>query len=365
MLAQQLADAGPGTVTYLDVSAASLAIARDRVAARGLDNVAFHQASLLDVASVAPGPYDYVDCCGVLHHLADPAAGLAALRAVLAADGGFGLMLYGTYGRTGVYPFQDAIRILAGETASATRLALARRLADDLPKSNWLVRNPFVGDHLRSDDAAFVDLLLHPRDRAYTVPEVIALCRSADLVPTGFVEPVRYDPETYLTDPELRARAAALPDVDRWTVAEALCGNLKTHVVYAVPEGRTASALATPDIAGAVPVWRDDAAGAGGSGRGAGSGGATARRLGTAGRLTVDLGGHSAAFDLPPDAARIAAAIDGRRSLTDIAGGLALDWFAFRARFDRLYRVLNGLNLLLLAAPRSPGAKTSRTPERL
>ena len=35
--------------------------------------------SLLDLPTLGLGSSDYIDCCGVLHHLADPPAGLAAL----------------------------------------------------------------------------------------------------------------------------------------------------------------------------------------------------------------------------------------------------------------------------------------------
>ncbi len=59
------------------------------------------------------GPFDYIDCCGVLHHLPDPAAGLRALLSVLAPGGGLGLMVYAPHGRTGVYMLQDALRLLA------------------------------------------------------------------------------------------------------------------------------------------------------------------------------------------------------------------------------------------------------------
>ncbi len=83
--------------------------------ARGLENISFHQGSLLDLPGRGWPPFDYIDCCGVLHHLADPAAGLAALVAVLAPGGGLGLMLYGELGRTGVYPAQRAIARLAGD----------------------------------------------------------------------------------------------------------------------------------------------------------------------------------------------------------------------------------------------------------
>lgn len=336
MLAQQLTDRGPGEVVYVDVSEASLEIARARIAARNLSNVTFHQGSLLDVKRIAPGPYDYIDCCGVLHHLADPAEGLAALTEVLGPGGGMGLMLYGTLGRTGVYPVQDAIRLLAAGDSGDKRLGLAKQLFKELPESNWLKRNPSVGDHLLDDDAAFTDLLLHSRDRAYTVPEVGELVSGAGLAITGFIEPVRYDPATYLKDEDLTARAGALPWLARCAVAESIAGNLKTHVFYTVPAARAGDAVASPDTPKAVPCWRDE------------DGPAFAGRLGDSRRMNVDFDGLALTFDLPDGAGELARLIDGERSLGDMQAMLGLDWFAFKGRFDRLYRVLNGLNLLLL-----------------
>ena len=113
MLAQQMADRMPqGEVIYLDLSTASREVAEARAKARGLTNISFHTGSLLDVVSMGLGPFDYIDCTGVLHHLADPPAGLAALAGVLQEAGGMGLMVYGALGRTGVYPMQDALRAL-------------------------------------------------------------------------------------------------------------------------------------------------------------------------------------------------------------------------------------------------------------
>ncbi len=67
MLAQQLADRGcPAEVVYLDISAASLAIARARAEVRGLTNLRFVQGSLDDIGALAAGPYDYTTaaaCC--------------------------------------------------------------------------------------------------------------------------------------------------------------------------------------------------------------------------------------------------------------------------------------------------------------
>jgi hypothetical protein len=86
-------------VTYLDLSTASKDIAEDRATARGLQNTSFHSESLPNIATIALGPLDYIDCCGVLHN-------------VLADDGGMGLMVYTPYGRTGVYQAQAMLRAL-------------------------------------------------------------------------------------------------------------------------------------------------------------------------------------------------------------------------------------------------------------
>ncbi|MBO6826984.1 MAG: class I SAM-dependent methyltransferase, partial [Sneathiella sp.] len=159
MLAQQLADRGNvGTVTYVDLSAASRSVVEARAKVRGLTNIEFHTGSLLDLPGMGFAPFDYIDCCGVLHHLEEPEAGLKALEAVLAPDGGMGLMLYATLGRTGVYHIQKALRSLVGDMPPKNQVALAKKFVEQLPKTNWLVRNPFVGDHKLGEDAAFFDL---------------------------------------------------------------------------------------------------------------------------------------------------------------------------------------------------------------
>ena len=72
MLAQHLADRGsPAEIVYLDLSKASRAIAEQRARVRGLSNIKFMTGSLLDLPTLGLGRFDYIDCCGVLHHLAD------------------------------------------------------------------------------------------------------------------------------------------------------------------------------------------------------------------------------------------------------------------------------------------------------
>ena len=342
MLAQQLFDRGTGTVTYLDMSAASLAVAKARAEARGLDNISFHNGSLLDLPNLGWDPFDYIDCCGVLHHLAAPEAGLQTLVSVLADHGGMGLMLYGELGRIGVYPAQRAIARLAGDVPAGERLALARRLVEALPEGNWLQRNDHLSDHLAGDDAGFYDLLLHSRDRAYLVGEVVNFLAAADLRVTGFLPAGAYDPGHYLDDLALRDRAARLSQQDRWALAEDLSGALKTHVFYAVRRGDEHRGAAQGFAPAMVPVLLEMAPDR------------LAASLAQAPRLTAVLGGVERRFVLPDGAAAMVALIDGRRSLRQIHGrlraaGAKLNWTGFQKEFSALYDVLHPLNMLLFA----------------
>lgn len=347
MLAQHLADAKlPAELVYLDVAAASRRIAEARAKVRGFENIAFVTGSLLDIARLDLGRFDYIDCCGVLHHLEDPASGLAALKAALTPAGGIGLMLYGTLGRIGVYHAQAMLRLLAppGEPA-AERIAIAKRLMGELPDTNWLRRNPAVADYKRGDDAGLYDLLLHARDRSFTVPEIVGLAAGVGLEVVSFIDPWRYDPDSYLADPKLKARLAGRSRLQRASFAELLAGNIKTHVCYLTATGRAAEVQARPDDPAAVPVMRND------------DGPGVARAV-KDDRVTFRIDGLEIAFPLPRMAAPILFRIDGRRSLAELQALLAAEFgpraapAAFEADFARVFKVMNGIGRMMIRARR-------------
>ena len=215
-------------------------------------------------------------------------------------------MLYGALGRTGVYHAQDILKLIAAGADDATRLDVARRLIKGLPETNWLARNRYVRDHLDGGDAGLYDLLLHSRDRAYTVPEIGAMVEAAGLAITGFIEPALYDPANYLADSELTPRVAALPWLERCAVAELLGGTLKRHTFYVVAKRRAAEAVAAPDDRRAVPLLRDA------------DGAAMAGPLRAGGRIKAELDGVALSYPVLPLAAAILAAIDGKRDLGEI-----------------------------------------------
>jgi SAM-dependent methyltransferase len=345
MLAQQLADRRcPGEVIYLDLSSASRQICEARAKARGLRNIQFVTGSLLDLPAMNIGQFDYIDCTGVLHHLPEPAAGMRALVSVLQPDGGIGVMLYGEYGRSGVYPLQEMLRTLAPPSmALEDRLAMAKRLIRFLPTTNLFRRNPYLNDHVTGGDAGLYDLVLHSCDRAFTVPDIGAMAAAAGLRVVAFLEPVRYEPATYMSDPVISRQMSSLPLLERAAFAERLAGNLRTHVFYATRAGF--DTVARPEDTSAIPVLRDMDAQKLAAGLQPGS------------PQIANLDGFPWRAQLPALAPRIISQIDGRKTVAEIytslgaqggPGGGLPQWEDFYTQFEDLYVKLNGVNHLLL-----------------
>jgi SAM-dependent methyltransferase len=340
MLAQQLADLGcPAEITYIDLSAASRAIAEARAKERGLTSITFVTGSLLDAGS--HGPFDYIDCCGVLHHLPEPGTGFRALAGALAPGGGMGVMLYGELGRTGVYDTQDMLRALTkeGDTGEA-RVDLAKHLLGALPDTNRLRRNPFVKD-FQTGDAGIYDLLLHAQDRAYRVPEIYDALDQAGLEMVGFVAPANYDPDVLISDAKLRGRLAKLSQAEREAFAELLTGNIKRHMFYCAKAddgGRARVASFAPEM---TPVLHHVALEQ------------VLPLVAKPGRMSLRREGLKVSLPVPTYADEILKLCDGARSFNDIREGLSKPPppDVFVQDMKQLYRAFNAVNLMLLRAP--------------
>ena len=126
-----LAHLNPGAeILAVDISPGALVVARERLERSGghqQANVRLQERSLLDLAG--EGPFEHINSVGVLHHLADPLAGLQALAPLLAAGGILHLFLYADAGRWEIHRIQRALSLLgAGGDAAGLRRGACRLL---------------------------------------------------------------------------------------------------------------------------------------------------------------------------------------------------------------------------------------------
>ena len=341
MLATHLTRANrSGEVICLDRSRNALAIAHKRAKIRQLKNIKFIEGDLTQSSTFKTlGNFDYIDCCGVLHHLPHPAETLRLLVNQLNPNGGMGLMVYAPYGRTGVYMLQDALQSLAPLTWSPQeRLDIARRVMRTLPITAWLRQNGNFGDHFSGGDSGLYDLLLNPRDRAYTITKFLALLDEVGLETTALMEPARYNPTLFLPDVKIRRQIATLSWHEQVALAENLCGNMATHIAYVVRKGQKPPRL-DPLSSESIPIMREI------------PGIELTKQIRPDNILPFAFGTLVVPIALPPQARGILPLIDGVRTVGEIAQILAergVNHQKFQQVWHESFCILESLNRVLL-----------------
>jgi 2-polyprenyl-3-methyl-5-hydroxy-6-metoxy-1,4-benzoquinol methylase len=242
-LAEQLKSFEGAEVFHVDLSSASINICKERAAERGLSNITWLQESLLDVEKLGIGPFDYINCSGVLHHLESPSAGLNALKSVLKEDGAMGIMVYGAYGRMNIYPTQQALRCLnEGVEKHQEKIDNAKALLQSLPSQHFVHMNNMIDyEQQVYGDAGLYDLLLHSQDKAYSVTEVYDWVEGSGLEVLSFVDPLEhirgYKAEWHIKDKKLLEKVKSLPIAKQRAVAEYIHGKQIKHCFYVAKNG--------------------------------------------------------------------------------------------------------------------------------
>src|SRR4029077_19548660 len=135
------------------------------------------------------------------------------------------------------------------------RIAMSKRLIRFLPTTNLFRRNPYLNDHVTGGDAGLYNLLLHSCDRAFTVPERAKAAPDSALRVGACLEPLRYEPATYMSDPVIARQASSLPPLERAAFAAPLAGHRRAHRFYAT--GARFDTVARPEDTQAIPVLRE------------------------------------------------------------------------------------------------------------
>ena len=199
-------------VLAIDLSRTSLAYAKRKADELGITNVEFAQADILRIGEISRR-FDVIESFGVLHHLREPAAGLAQLVELLNPDGYMMLGLYSELGRRDVVQARELIA-KHGYRDDPDEVRRFRndlsRLAPDLAAR--LARSSAF--HSLSD---LRDLVFHRQEHRYTPQQLRSLIDDAGLEFLGF-ELTTPKPLT-----QYRSRFPSDPtaiDLDNWAALE-------------------------------------------------------------------------------------------------------------------------------------------------
>jgi SAM-dependent methyltransferase len=238
-------------VTGVDISTTSVQWTKTLKRKHSLVNLQVHQLPIDRVTELGT-TFDQIVCTGVLHHLADPDAGLAALRSVLKPDGAMHLMVYAPYGRAGIYMLQEFCRrvgIRATDEGIGDLIAALRALPKGHPLEALLREAPDF-----RHEAALADALLHPQDRAYSVPQLFDFIQRAGLTFGRWVKQAPYSPRCGLMErlPQ-SVQIAELSPAEQFAAVELFRGTMVRHsvVVY-----RNDGPNPSPSISFAGDSWR-------------------------------------------------------------------------------------------------------------
>jgi SAM-dependent methyltransferase len=247
-------------VTGIDFSATSVRCTEQLKRKYDLKNLQIHQLPLERVGDLETS-FDQIVCTGVLHHLADPDAGLRALRDVLKPDGAMHLMVYAPYGRTGIYMLQEfckRIGISATDQAIRDLVGMLGALPPGHPLETLLREAPDF-----RHEAALADALLHPQDRAYSVPQLFDFIERGKMTFGRWVRKASYSTQCGVMARIPQASLMAqLPLAEQYAAAELFRGTMVRHSVVAYrddnPDSEQKVTFANNAWLGYVPIRMPD-----------------------------------------------------------------------------------------------------------
>ncbi len=175
---------GPGTaISAIDLSRASLAYGLRQARAAGQGAIRFLQCDLLEVG-LLEARFDVIECVGVLHHMADPLAGLRALKGRLNQGGLVKIGLYSRAARHQLDPFRAELAVMDGPLDRRVRQLRAAILDGRIGTPDQRARVLDSADFYALQEA--IDLLGHVHEQEMDLPAIARLLDQAGLDFRGF-----------------------------------------------------------------------------------------------------------------------------------------------------------------------------------
>lgn len=169
-------------VLAVDLSLTSLAYATRMATLACVKNIHFAQADILELASLERR-FDFIESDGVLHHLREPARGLAVLKSLLVKNGVMKLAFYSEQARQPVVAARALIQA-AQYTANAHDIRRCRHDIMGLDEQRIERQLLEVADFYTLSECR--DLLFHVQEHRFDIPGIRELLDPLDLEFIGF-----------------------------------------------------------------------------------------------------------------------------------------------------------------------------------
>ncbi len=166
-----------------DLSAKSLSIAKRRTLWHGQYAIDFQQLDLEDEEAYPEGPFDLIECYGVLMNLKNPWTVLKRMAERLSPEGVLRIMVYPQHARQKIFQLKRAAKLCGLQFGQAGHPGKLRGLVHALPHRHVL-RNAFDTYEDARNDNGLVDGFLHAGDRGFTGYELGQMIEHAGLKPS-------------------------------------------------------------------------------------------------------------------------------------------------------------------------------------
>ena len=188
-----LAMANPNSkIIGIDLSEASLSLARDRLNYHGFPNAEFHKLPIEELPNLKDKEglhFDYINCEDTLYLLNDPVLGLKIMGAVLAPEGLLRVNVHSLYQRTDFFRAQAFSRLLGFLDRNPTEdeyqqiYAIMEALGDGtlLKANTWSPSDKSLGFFLAN--------YAIQEDKGFTIPEVFQMLRGSNLEFVSMINP--------------------------------------------------------------------------------------------------------------------------------------------------------------------------------
>ncbi len=168
-------------ILAVDLSRASLSYAIRKSQEMNVSNIDFGQADILKLGELNR-TFDVIECCGVLHHMEDPEAGLKVLLSLLNPGGYIKIALYSEIARSAIAELRAKI---AGQNVDMSRKGLQQFRYELQFKETEIYNSMFAYNDIYSM-SSFRDLILHVQEHRFTISQLKSMLERHSLNFLGF-----------------------------------------------------------------------------------------------------------------------------------------------------------------------------------